>query len=148
MSVNMFVATVVAVSTPVALYIAFRRGVIQYYIGVVRSKLGSSDATRKYVDDRVEDLRKELANLREYMDRYREKIELLESRLRNLEEKVELIDKRVQSPESNYHEEDDIMIKVVELRKKGYSLKKIAEELGISLSRVRKILKLKSSTTD
>lgn len=148
MSANVFIATAIAVSTPVALYVAFRRGVIQHCIGVVKSKLCISGTMRKYVDDKVEDLRRELAILREHMDRCREKVELLESRLRSLEEKVELIDKRVQPSDTYSNEEDDIMIKVVELRKKGYSLKKIAEELGISLSKVRKILKLKSGTAD
>lgn len=148
MSVNMYIITAVAVSTPVALYMAFRWGVLQQYIEVVKNRLSSSDSVRKYIDVRVEDLRKELASLRDYVDRYREKIDILENRLKSLEEKVDLIDKKTQSIEVQPSEDDDIVLKVVELRKKGYSLKRIAEELDIPLSRVRKILKLKSNTAD
>jgi len=134
------IVTAVAVSAPIAFYVATKRGIVRRHIGYVKNRLDMFSAERKCID-KVEELRIELANLKEYVEKYKEKIDIVENQIHSLEEKIEFIDKKLSSLDTTTQEEDDIVLKVIDLRKKGYSLKRIAEELNISLSKVRKILK-------
>jgi len=136
---NIVIITAVAVSAPIAFYVATKRGIVRQHIGYVKNRLGMFSMEKKCID-KVEELRIELTNLREYVEKYKEKIDIVENQLHSLEERIEFIDKKLSSLDTA-QEEDDIVLKVIDLRKKGYSLKRIAEELNISLSKVRKILK-------
>ncbi|MEM0371274.1 MAG: helix-turn-helix domain-containing protein [Ignisphaera sp.] len=139
MVMNIVIITAVAVSAPIAFYVATKRGIVRQHIGYVKNRLSMFSMEKKCID-KVEELRIELTNLREYVEKYKEKIDIVENQLHSLEERIEFIDKKLSSLDTA-QEEDDIVLKVIDLRKKGYSLKRIAEELNISLSKVRKILK-------
>lgn len=143
MSMSILIVTAIAISAPVALYITVKRDIVQQYIGIVKNRFSTlSFGQGKRGSNEIEELRMELVKLKEQLEKYREKIDVLENRLQSLGERVELIDKRLTSFDTAPPDEgDDIVLKVVDLRRKGYSLKRIAEELDMPLSRVRKILK-------
>jgi len=105
-----------------------------------------------YVRKEVDRLRVEFADFGKKYDDHTELGEL-SKKIALIEEKLELIEKKVLDLENilgdkdvgvktlEYPDEETFEEKVIELRKQGYSLKKIAEELKVSVSRVRKVLK-------
>ncbi|MEM4514286.1 MAG: helix-turn-helix domain-containing protein [Ignisphaera sp.] len=137
-SVLSITAIAISISAPVALYIMYKRFEYSRILNYVRKEVDRlrvefADFGKKY-DDHTE-----LGELSKKIALIEEKLGLIEKKVLDLENI--LGDKDVGVKTLEYPDEETFEEKVIELRKQGYSLKKIAEELKVSVSRVRKVLK-------
>lgn len=143
MSVPLSIAAMaVSISTPLLLYII--------YIKFERAKIANE------FRDEVSKLKAELINLSSRNgDSEKNNLAEILSKISSIEEKLGFLEKKVIELEDQLHEDvenvktevannnnnEEFENRVIELRKQGYSLRRIAEELKIPISRVRKILK-------
>ncbi|MEL9940844.1 MAG: hypothetical protein QXG81_00965 [Ignisphaera sp.] len=132
-------ALAVSVATPVALYILYKRFEYPRVVEETRSEISK--------------IKSEISNLTSFSPSNSPQLDELAKRVSSLEERLGAIEKKVAAIESSLNdlntkigavaqnEDDDIAEQVIRLRQQGYSLRRIAEELETSVSRVRKILK-------
>jgi len=135
-------AMAISVSAPVALYLVYRKmeqrktaeivELVKREVSSLRkevSSIGTADS-----DTNIGEALKKIAYIEE-------RLGILEKRIAEVEGVIDNHQQAVDNGSTAEEAEEDIARKVVELRKQGYSLRRIAEELKVSVSRVRRIIK-------
>jgi predicted nucleic acid-binding Zn-ribbon protein len=130
--VLLVVALTTSVVSPFVVYIVFKKYELPRFF---ERKSIAIDDVRRYVG-KIESGLEEISKVSE---NEKIRIELMEKKIEDIEHRIEELQKRILEFEET--SSDDISLKVITLRKRGYSLKRISEELKIPISRVRKILK-------
>lgn len=133
-------ALAVSIATPVALYILYKRFEYPRVVEETRSEISK--------------IRSEILNLNSFSPGNSPHLDELAKRISGLEERLGAIEKKIADIENNLSElhtkigaatsqnnDEDIAEQVIKLRQQGYSLRRIAEELETSVSRVRRILR-------
>lgn len=137
-SVLSITAIAISISAPAALYIMYKRFEYSRILNEVRREVDKlrielTDLGKKHNDDT------DLGEISKKIALIEEKLGLIEKKVLDIE--GILGDKDLDVKTLEYPDEGTFEGKVIELRKQGYSLKKIAEELKVPVSRVRKVLK-------
>lgn len=130
--VLLVIALTTSIVSPIVLYIVLKKYELPRFF---ERKSIDIDDVKRYVGK----IESGLEEINKVSENEKIRIELLEKKIEDIEHRVEEIWKRVLEFEET--SSDDISLKVITLRKQGYSMKRISEELKIPISRVRKILK-------